>query len=329
MTGVQNAAMAAQLILATGSRSGLAAPLLDGYYLIGRHAECQIRPKSRSVSRRHCLVQNQAGKLRIFDIGSTSGTYVDGQRIVSHRWKSLDHGAQIRCGKICFNVVLTPQHDSDREDTGSLVSGTAFGADDIADFLSSADEEDRQNRYAAIRADEESSDDIFGTGDEAFDVTIFDEAASDAPSSVGASADPSTEPSDDIPISPTVPLSPTSDVAPGTSSAAPETNTTVPGTVDDSLPGSKSNQSPEDSSGRSDKGKPGKPAKAPISIPKVKKKRAAGSRSFRLPISMGVGSGGIKLLGMAAVALITIGFLGHQIYQVAKGPEVRVVRGID
>ena len=59
-------AMAAQLVLASGSRSGLAAPLFEGYYLIGRHEECQIRPKSRSVSRRHCLLHNHNGLLRVF-----------------------------------------------------------------------------------------------------------------------------------------------------------------------------------------------------------------------------------------------------------------------
>ena len=40
----------------------------------------------------------------------------------------------------------------------SLVSGSAFDADDIVDFLTSADDEDREKRYAAIRGNVDTSD---------------------------------------------------------------------------------------------------------------------------------------------------------------------------
>ena len=48
--------MTVKLILATGSHAGMEETLKPGYYMIGRHEQCQIRPKSRSVSRRHCLL---------------------------------------------------------------------------------------------------------------------------------------------------------------------------------------------------------------------------------------------------------------------------------
>nr|WP_255713037.1 FHA domain-containing protein [Rhodopirellula sp. JC740] len=112
----------AQLILATGSRAGLVAPIHTGYYMIGRDRECQIRPKSRSVSRRHCLLHweipdGSPPRFRIFDLDSTSGTRVDGTRIPKRTWVELVDGAELRCGKIAFELTI---QDGTRIDAGSI-----------------------------------------------------------------------------------------------------------------------------------------------------------------------------------------------------------------
>ena len=128
----------AALMLASGSRRGIRAPLLNGYYLIGRDGECQIRPKSRSVSRRHCLIENRSGKLRLLDLRSTSGTHLNGERVRPESWFELKDSDEIRLGKICFGVqVLATEPVSTRPETSpsrtiSNPEGAAGSPSDIA-----------------------------------------------------------------------------------------------------------------------------------------------------------------------------------------------------
>lgn len=101
--------MTVQLVLGTGSNAGLTAPIHRGYYMIGRHPECQIRPKTRSVSRRHCLLHHDEGVFRVLDLGSTRGTQVNGEKIAPKRWFELADGDELRCGKTTFRVSVERQ----------------------------------------------------------------------------------------------------------------------------------------------------------------------------------------------------------------------------
>jgi len=95
-----------RLVVGGGSHAGVAADILTGIYMIGRHRECQIRPKSHSVSRRHCLVQHQSGVVRVFDLKSKRGTYVNDVRIAPKKWQMLHHGDRLRCGSYWFKVAI-------------------------------------------------------------------------------------------------------------------------------------------------------------------------------------------------------------------------------
>ncbi|MEO9591219.1 FHA domain-containing protein [Rhodopirellula bahusiensis] len=132
----------AQLILATGSRAGMVAAIHTGYYMIGRDRVCQIRPKSRSVSRKHCLLHwekpaDSEPRFRIFDLDSSAGTRVNGTRVPTRTWIELVDGAELRCGKIAFDLVIEngetaeielhgggPTEEASREDT--VVNETRF-----------------------------------------------------------------------------------------------------------------------------------------------------------------------------------------------------------
>ena len=110
------------------------APVHLGYYLIGRDRECQIRPKTRSVSRLHCLVYfgskppepllnlradatgeitsgNSQLSFHVLDLNSTSGTQLNGQKIPPRQWHRVDDGTELRCGKIAWQVVV-PKRDA-------------------------------------------------------------------------------------------------------------------------------------------------------------------------------------------------------------------------
>lgn len=177
--------MHVELILATGSRAGLTAPLSNGFYMIGRHAECQIRPKSKSVSRRHCVLFRDEETLKVLDLESTSGTKINHQRIEPRAWYELKQGDELSCGKICFRVAIKMERDSLEQERkqdnvqerkqkqtvarhteatpvgdaavaveaagAHMVAGEAWQAFNIADFLESQDDADRQRRYDKIR----------------------------------------------------------------------------------------------------------------------------------------------------------------------------------
>ncbi|WP_404310294.1 FHA domain-containing protein [Neorhodopirellula lusitana] len=141
----------AQLVLSTGSRAGLVASIQLGYYVVGRDRDCQIRPKTRSVSRTHCLlcygnpppqlkaaskraasdsgeVETQANRFYVLDLNSTSGTKIDGKRLEPRQWVEVKSGAELRCGKIAWSVVVP---DSAVSPNGYAGSNEDFSASRI------------------------------------------------------------------------------------------------------------------------------------------------------------------------------------------------------
>ncbi len=138
--------MIAQLVLNTGSHAGTVATIQPGYYMIGRHAECQIRPKSKSVSRRHCLLHHIDNELRVLDLGSASGTRINEERIPSHQWIVLKHSDTLRLGKVAFDVAIEVAPFNHQRFNGESIQDL-----DIAGLMEAEDNEDRKRRYEAIR----------------------------------------------------------------------------------------------------------------------------------------------------------------------------------
>ncbi|WP_160148143.1 FHA domain-containing protein [Rubripirellula obstinata] len=138
------------LVLAAGSRAGIEAPLLKGYYMIGRSGECQIRPKSKSVSRRHCLVHYDGECVRVLDLCSTSGTAIGEEIIEPKCWVELVDGDLLRIGKVGFHLRVDQVDPSSSVDL--IDTGDAWDTFDVAGFLDSEDEMDREERYEKIRS---------------------------------------------------------------------------------------------------------------------------------------------------------------------------------
>jgi pSer/pThr/pTyr-binding forkhead associated (FHA) protein len=67
------------LVVTQGSQSGLS----DGVIMIGRGADCQIILDDDYVSTRHARVVSGENGIYVEDLGSTNGSYVNGQRITA------------------------------------------------------------------------------------------------------------------------------------------------------------------------------------------------------------------------------------------------------
>jgi len=72
-----------QLVMRSGPTVGALYPLEGDLITIGRDATNSIQINDAEVSRRHARLQFQGGKYVIDDVGSTNGTHVNGQRILS------------------------------------------------------------------------------------------------------------------------------------------------------------------------------------------------------------------------------------------------------
>ncbi len=73
--------MNAQLRVISGPFVGEAIPVNVPKMIIGREQDCQIRPDSEFVSRHHCVLLLDQFTLRVRDLGSKNGTFVNGCRI--------------------------------------------------------------------------------------------------------------------------------------------------------------------------------------------------------------------------------------------------------
>lgn len=72
-----------QFMMRSGPTVGAIYPLEAESISIGRDASNTIQINDAEVSRRHARLQFQGGKYVIEDVGSTNGTHVNGQRIMS------------------------------------------------------------------------------------------------------------------------------------------------------------------------------------------------------------------------------------------------------
>lgn len=70
---------------------------------IGRRTDCHLRIPTRDVSREHCELVHQNGKLVARDAGSANGTFVNGKRIAEI---TLAAGDRLRIGPVTFVVQI-------------------------------------------------------------------------------------------------------------------------------------------------------------------------------------------------------------------------------
>ncbi len=89
------------LIVETGPQAGLTYVLADGDTIAGRGADCDIFLGDVTVSREHARFSAESGTLRVQDLGSTNGTYVNGAWAEAY---ALSAGDEVIIGK--FHLIV-------------------------------------------------------------------------------------------------------------------------------------------------------------------------------------------------------------------------------
>src|ERR1700685_1015335 len=94
----------AKLKVVGGRHHGRIIPLSTKKFLIGREQDCHLRPNSELVSRHHCVFAVDDFAVRLRDLGSTNGTFVNDHRVRGE--VMLNSGDRIRVGKLDFELVV-------------------------------------------------------------------------------------------------------------------------------------------------------------------------------------------------------------------------------
>ena len=95
----------ATLVVIRGPGVGTQIPLRDGIQKVGRDSQCDIYFDDTETSRNHAEIQCGSGHAIIKDLGSSNGTFVNGERIRLHQLKAGDF---IQVGKRL--MVYRPSH---------------------------------------------------------------------------------------------------------------------------------------------------------------------------------------------------------------------------
>jgi pSer/pThr/pTyr-binding forkhead associated (FHA) protein len=98
--------MKVNLKVLSGTHEGKSIPIKDEKFFIGRGDSCQLRPKSESISRKHCAIVQKDGRVLLVDLKSRNGTFVNEKQLSPEKAKILKSGDKIRCGQLEFEVEI-------------------------------------------------------------------------------------------------------------------------------------------------------------------------------------------------------------------------------
>lgn len=84
-----------------------------GSVLLGRSSEADILIDDTGVSRRHLEIHTAQGRSRAVDLGSTNGSYVNGQRVQGEA--ELTDGSTITMGRTRMTFRLVPAQNGGRQ----------------------------------------------------------------------------------------------------------------------------------------------------------------------------------------------------------------------
>ena len=177
--------MRVKLRVLGGASEGKALTIRTEKYVIGRDDNCDLRPRSDMVSRRHCLLSVSESQITIEDLGSRNGTYLNGQLLDAPT--GLQSGDHIKIGPLEFEVDMDlagrqkqPQV-KDIQDVAARTADQSSSQLDIGDWLEEFDEAERQSRMEDpetrhFKMDDTASVTLNGDADGANETVMEDES---------------------------------------------------------------------------------------------------------------------------------------------------------
>jgi len=106
----------------TGQYSGQEFPLEPGEHLIGREEDADVQLLDPRVSRQHARLTVASGECRIQDLGSTDGTYLNGERVTD---AGVKDGDKLRFGGSVFLFQAPAVVPTEQDAIPTLLDGNA------------------------------------------------------------------------------------------------------------------------------------------------------------------------------------------------------------
>ena len=93
-----------KIMMIEGPDPGKETDLAALSFRIGRDADSDLVIRSPAVSRRHARIFHEYDLYRIEDLGSSNGTFINGQRLMPKEVRALRHGDELRLGRLVMMV---------------------------------------------------------------------------------------------------------------------------------------------------------------------------------------------------------------------------------
>jgi pSer/pThr/pTyr-binding forkhead associated (FHA) protein len=92
------------VVVNTGKASGQTIPIRVAQFVIGRDPQCNLRPSSAMISKRHCALIIKEGEVRLHDFDSTNGTFLNDERVQGD--VAVKNDDVLKVGPLTFRVVV-------------------------------------------------------------------------------------------------------------------------------------------------------------------------------------------------------------------------------
>ena len=92
------------VVTTAGKAQGQVIPIKLSQFVIGRDPQCNLRPASALISKRHCAVLIKNGQVSVRDFDSTNGTFVNEQPVKGEA--PLQNGDELKVGPLAFKVQI-------------------------------------------------------------------------------------------------------------------------------------------------------------------------------------------------------------------------------
>jgi len=114
--------MKLSLVVTTpGKQAGKVIEIKQPQFLVGRDPDCQLRPASPLISKRHCALEQRDNKAFLKDFGSTNGSFINDEQVKGEA--ELNNGDRVKIGPLLFEVRLETEAPVNRPTPAPATKG--------------------------------------------------------------------------------------------------------------------------------------------------------------------------------------------------------------
>jgi len=127
------------VVLTAGKAAGQSIPVPSAQFIIGRDPQCNLRPASAIISKRHCAIMTKDGQLSLRDYDSTNGTFLNDEQVKGE--VPIKDGDVLKVGPLSFKVEIVGAAAPSKPTPAPKPKTADIMDDDAAALLMDLDEE--------------------------------------------------------------------------------------------------------------------------------------------------------------------------------------------